>query len=202
MTDNITLDYYDQNAGKFISGTVDADMHLIQDTFLNYLKPGARILDFGCGSGRDTKYFLSHGFAVDAMDGSERLCALAEKLTGIPVTHMLFEDLDVMDVYDGIWACASVLHLEYALLADVFCKMSRALKQGGCLYVSFKYGNFEGIRGGRYFTDMTEARFQALVIAFPELKIEKMCVTADARPERNDEKWLNILLIKCCPNPR
>lgn len=88
-------------------------MHPIQDAFLSYLKPGARILDFGCGSGRDTKYFLEHGFEVDAIDGSERLCALAGKLTGIPVKQMLFEDLDAMDVYDGIWACASVLHLEY-----------------------------------------------------------------------------------------
>lgn len=202
MTDNITLDYYDQNAGKFVSGTVDADMHKVQDTFLGYLKSGARILDFGCGSGRDTKYFLEQGFAVDAMDGSAQLCALAGKLTGIPVKQMLFSDLDADSVYDGIWACASVLHLEYEPLGDVFHKMIRALKQGGCLYVSFKYGSFQGMRSGRYFTDMTEERFQAFVSAFPELKIEKMCVTADARPERNDEKWLNILLIKCCQNPR
>ena len=107
-----TLDYYNKNAKKFISGTISVDFGIVQNRFLDKLHPGAEILDYGCGSGRDTKYFLEQGCKVTAIDGSQELCKLASEYTGIPVKHMLFQDLDEKEAYDGIWACSSILHKE------------------------------------------------------------------------------------------
>lgn len=102
-----TLDYYNKNAKKFITGTISVDFGIVQNRFLDKLHPGAEILDYGCGSGRDTKYFLEQGCKVTAIDGSQELCKLASEYTGIPVKHMLFRDLDEKEAYDGIWACSS-----------------------------------------------------------------------------------------------
>ena len=109
---------------------------------------------------------------------------------------MLFQELDEKEKYDGIWACASILHLKRDELPDVFMKMCRALKRGGVLYVSFKYGDFEGERNGRYFTDMTEETAGELLENVPELKIKERWVTGDVRAGRGTEKWLNMILRK------
>ena len=155
-----TLAYYDRNAGSFTSTTVDVEFTDIQDWFLRYLKPGALILDFGCGSGRDSRYFLSKGFRAEACDGSQEMVRAASKTAGIPVKKMLFEELDEVDRYDGIFACASILHVPLEGLPDILARMERALKDDGAIYVSFKYGTFEGERNGRFFTDMTMERLQ------------------------------------------
>ena len=189
-----TLEYYNRNAREFAEGTSGVDFSGIQNRFLSHLPEGALILDFGCGSGRDTRYFLGKGFRVEAADGSEELCLLASVYTGIPVKQMLFQELEETEKYDGIWACASILHLRREELPEVFRKMYRALKPGGILYVSFKYGDFEGERNGRYFTDMTEETAEELLESVPELKIKERWVTGDVRAGRGAEKWLNMIL--------
>ena len=191
-----TLVYYNQNAEAFIQNTTNVDFSSIQERFLKRLPSPSRILDFGCGSGRDTKYFLSKGHKVTAIDGSEELCKLASKYTGIPVKQMLFQDLDEKDTYDAIWACSSILHLQYRELKPVLKKMAQALRENGIVYTSFKYGIFEGERNGRYFTDMTEEKFENLLTEIEVFHIEEQWVTSDARPDRGDEKWLNLILRK------
>ena len=108
---SFTLDYYNNNAANFTAGTKDVEFTAIQDNFIKRLKQGAKILDFGCGSGRDTKYFLGKGYDVDATDGSEELCKIAGEYAGVQVKQMLFEELDAVEEYDGVWACASILHV-------------------------------------------------------------------------------------------
>ena len=166
---NTTINYYNLNAKKFIENTQNADMHLTQDKFLQLLPESASILDFGCGSGRDTKYFLEKGYQVVATDGSAELCRLASSFTGIKVKEMLFQELDEIGVYDGIWACSSILHLPKQELLPVIRKMCIALKDNGVIYTSFKYSNFEGERNGRYFTDFTEDTFREFIKVIPEL---------------------------------
>lgn len=192
---NKTLNYYNQNADSFIEGTVSVNFKEVQDKFLQMLS-GKKILDFGCGSGRDTMYFLKSGFDVTATDGSEELCKYASEYTGIQVKQMLFQDLDEVDYYDGIWACSSILHLSKNELRIVMNKMSRALKSGGIIYTSFKYGNFEGERNGRFFTDFTIDEFTDFVKDVKEMAIEEYWITGDVRPGRGDERWLNIILRK------
>ena len=193
---NPTIDYYNLNAENFIESTQNVDMYLAQDRFLRLLDENASILDFGCGSGRDTRYFLDKGYQVTATDGSAELCRRASVFTGIEVKEMMFEELDEIDTYDGIWACSSILHLPKIELLPVICKMCMALKDSGVIYTSFKYSDFEGVRNGRYFTDFTEDSFKEFIAKIPELTIEDYWITDDVRAGRSDEKWLNLILRK------
>ena len=196
MQQNITIDYYDNHADEFYKSTVDVEFTKIQERFMAKLRRGSYILDFGCGSGRDTKFFLEHGYRVDAIDGSEELCRMACEYTGIKVKCMLFQELECTDRYDGIWACSSILHLPLEELTDVMRKMTVALKENGIIYTSFKYGTFEGERNGRYFTDMTEKTFSEFLDRIEGLKTEEQWMTLDARPGRGEEQWLNLILRK------
>ena len=191
-----TIDYYNINAENFIENTRNVDMYLAQDKFLHLLNEGATILDFGCGSGRDTRYFMDKGYRVTATDGSAELCRRASTFTGIEVKEMMFQELDDMGTYDGIWACSSILHLPKNELLSVIRKMCDALKSSGVIYTSFKYGDFEGKRNGRYFTDFREETFQEFMKGIPELTIEDYWITDDVRPGRGDERWLNLILRK------
>ena len=168
-----TIEYYNQNADMFAQGTRLVDFTIVQERFRKMLPVGSRILDFGCGSGRDTKYFLEKGYQVAATDGSAELCRLAGSFTGIKVKEMLFQELDEIGVYDGIWACSSILHLPKQELLPVIRKMCDALKDNGVIYTSFKYGDFEGERNGRYFTDFTEDTFDKFIKVIQELTIEE-----------------------------
>lgn len=133
-----TINYYNLNAKNFIENTQNADMHIPQNRFMRLLDEGASILDFGCGSGRDTKYFLKKGYDVTAMDGSAELCKLASAFSGVDVKEMLFQDLDAISMYNGIWACSSILHLPKIEQFPVFQKMCNALKENSVIYTSFK----------------------------------------------------------------
>lgn len=191
---NQTLDYYNRNVQRFTGETLEVEFSNIQDSFLSQLLPGSLILDFGCGSGRDSRYFLQKGYQVEACDGSEEMVKAASQNAGIPVKKMLFSELDEIDRYDGIFACASILHVPSKELPDIITRMKKAVKTGGILYISFKYGTFEGIRNGRYFTDRTEESLQAILDEVGGLEIIRTGITGDARPGREDEKWLNVLL--------
>lgn len=191
-----TINYYNLNAKNFIENTQNADMHIPQNRFHRLLAEHASILDFGCGSGRDTKFFLQIGYDVTATDGSAELCKLVSAFSGIDVKEMLFQDLDAISMYNGIWACSSILHLPKIEQFPVFQKMCNALKENGVIYTSFKYGNFEGERNGRYFTDFREDTFQEFIKEIPELTVEEQQITFDVRPGRGEEKWLNLILRK------
>ena len=179
MNENKTLEYYNKNADNFAKTTIDVNFYETQKHFQELLPEHGYILDFGCGSGRDTKYFLEQGFYVDATDGSEE-----------------FEELDENKKYDGIWACSSILHLPKNELKAVFMKMFKTLKDDGIIYTSFKYGDFEGERNGRYFTDFTEKTFEEFVGEIDNLQLKEEWITGDVRPGRGEEKWLNVILQK------
>ena len=193
---NKTIEYYNANAQGFASSTITADMFDNCQVFEALLPHGAYILDFGCGSGRDTKHFLEQGFIVDAIDGSEQLCRIASEYSGVDVKNMLFQDLGETDKYDGIWACSSILHLPKTELKEVFHKVIIALKADGIIYTSFKYGDFSGERNGRFFTDFTENTFEEFLKGISGIEVEKEWISSDVRPGREDEKWLNLILRK------
>ena len=196
MQYNNTLGYYDSHADKFYKSTVNIEFTTMHEKFLTKLEKGSNILDFGCGSGRDTKYFFEQGYNVEAIDGSAELCKLAGEYTGIKVKNILFQELSEVDKYDGIWACSSILHLPVGELDEVMRKMMIALKKNGIIYTSFKYGTFAGERNGRYFTDMTEEVFAVFLSGIDGLKIQEQWITSDVRPGRGEEKWLNLILRK------
>ena len=193
---NKTIKYYNENAKTFVEGTVSVDFSDIQTKFINKLNDNAKILDFGCGSGRDTKFFLENGFDVEAIDGSEELCKFASEYTGINVKHMYFQQLEEVSKYDAVWACSSILHLSYDELIDVMKKIVDSLKTNGLFYTSFKYGDFEGDRNGRYFINMDETHISSLLEHIEHLEIEEMWITTDVRPNRGEEKWINLFMRK------
>lgn len=196
MQHNNTLGYYDSHADEFYKSTVTVEFTTIQECFLAKLQKGSYILDFGCGSGRDTKYFLEQGYCIDAVDGSKELCKLASEHTGIEVKNMFFQELAEVDKYDGIWACSSILHHPIDELLDVMRKMVVALKENGIIYTPFKYGTFVGERNGRFFIDMTEETFAEFIGEIDNLEVEEQWTTSDVRPGRCEEKWLNLILRK------
>ena len=192
-----TLKYYSEHAEEFTADTQNLEFSAMQSMFFRNLPEHADILDFGCGAGRDTRAFLEAGYRVHAMDGCPELCRIASDFSGISVKCMRFEDFDDEACYDGIWASASILHLRRDELVRVLHKIRRALKYHGILYTSFKYGQFEGMRNGRFFIDMTEARLMDVMRPVSGLDVEQCFVTADMRPGREHEKWLNLLMRKC-----
>lgn len=189
-----TIGYYDREADAFALDTAQADVSEVLGEFTALLRPGASVLDWGCGTGRDSRAMLDMGFTVMSTDASEAMCEKARKLFGVDAIHEGFDDLSAEGEYDGIWACASLLHVSFAELQDVLRRAKRALRPEGVLYASFKYGAFEGMRGGRWFTDLDEEALAKL--ARDDFDTLRVWITSDVRSGREDEKWLNCLLRK------
>jgi SAM-dependent methyltransferase len=148
----------------------------------------------GCGSGRDSKAFLSAGYQVTAIDGSSELCRIASEFIGQNVICATFQEYVPAEQFDGIWACASLLHIPSEELGAIVAKLAKSLRRGGCFYVSFKYGDFRGMRNGRFFQNMTEESLGELLRGIPELEVISTKITGDVRPGRAEELWLNVLL--------
>ncbi|MEI2606015.1 class I SAM-dependent methyltransferase [Erwinia aphidicola] len=187
-------DYYQLHAQRFFSETVDVDMSELYRPFVAHLKPGARILDAGCGSGRDAKAFSEMGYKVEAFDASAELVELARQHTGLPVKQMRFEDVTEVERYDGIWCCASLLHVPLAELPGVMTQLSEALKPGGVWYLSFKYGSGEREKDGRRFTDMDEKRLNLISHKIKNIGKTFIWKTKDKRAEKKDQ-WINMKII-------
>ncbi|ASQ75473.1 type 11 methyltransferase [Enterobacter hormaechei] len=191
----MTLHYYQNHAQDFFDGTVNVDMTPLYEAFTQHLPHSARVLDAGCGSGRDAKAFNEMGYQVDAFDASSAMVELAKQHTGLPVQLMTFSEIDGKAQYDGIWCCASLLHVPSSGLPAVMQRLADALKPGGVWYVSFKYGNGERVQGERRFTDLNEMELRRLLNNMTEIDIFSQWITKDNRPDR-DELWLNAILKK------
>lgn len=191
-----SIDYYNKYAAIYFESTVDLNMEETLEKFVSNLPESAEILDLGCGSGRDSLYFIERGFDVTAVDGSEELCELASIHIGQDVLQMEFKDLDFHEVFDGVWACASLLHIPTEEMEEVLMKISDCLKPGGVLYMSFKHGEFSGFRKGRYFNDYKTKTMKELLSKNNELEIIEIWKSPDIRANREDENWLNVLVKK------
>lgn len=191
----ITHHYYHKYANTYFNATSNSDVKVLYEHFTKYVPNGARILDFGCGSGRDVKAFLNMGYIVDAIDGSEELARLASEYTGIQVMCLDFNQLNESAVYDAVWACASLLHVTSRELPNVLKRISVALKANGVAYISFKKGDFEGVRDDRYFTDMTSERFAEVLNKTDGFSIVEEWYSEDVRAD-NNTVWYNVILRK------
>lgn len=186
--------YYDQHAQQFFDRTHAVSMEAFYAPFLALIPAGGHILDAGCGSGRDAKEFLARGYQVTAFDAARHMAALASRHAGIPVQVMRFEDITFNREFDGVWTCASLLHVSRAKMPDVFRRVATSLKPGGVWYMSFKYGDGDSIRDGRMFTNYDEPGLRHLLGAFPELSIVSMSTSGDVRSDRENEQWLNVIV--------
>lgn len=192
-----TIKYYDDNAIDFFMNTKDVNMENLYKLFLKYIPQGGKILDLGCGSGRDTKYFLEKGYDVVAVDGSIEMVKLSTEYTGKKTLHMTFQEIDFEEEFDGIWACASLLHVRRDEISSILYKIYRALKPNGVLYASFKYGDKEEYRyDGRFFNYYDEKSFSELIKKLGYFDILEISITNDVRKGKENEKWLNVIVKK------
>lgn len=196
MAMNTTLAYYAENALDFFDSTHDKPMEAIYPRFLPHLPENGFILDAGCGSGRDSRYFLSLGFRIEAIDASKEMAALATAYIGQEVKCLAFDQIERTEAYDAIWAAASLLHLPYAQLPETLSRLASALKEDGVLYASFKYGEHEYVKEGRHFTPLNEKKAEALFEQLAPLRLQQLWLSDDLRQERSGEKWLNLLAGK------
>ena len=193
ISQDTTLSWYRENAIQYAEETRNS---LVLDAlweFLSRMKEGGTILDYGSGSGRDSAYFINKGFSVDSLDGSAEMKAQAERLFGIKVKLASFLSLEEKDKYDGIWAQASILHLEEHDLRVALTLIERALKRDSVFYSSFRKGEGDGYENGRWYTNMTERRFLSFLPA--SLYVEKIWESQDVRPGVS-RTWLSIICRK------
>jgi 2-polyprenyl-3-methyl-5-hydroxy-6-metoxy-1,4-benzoquinol methylase len=190
-----SIEYYNQNAAEYFEHTVDIDMQESWDEFTALLPEGGSILDLGCGSGRDSAHFISCGFDVTAMDASEEMCELASIHIGQDVLQLSFDEIDFKEVFDGIWACASLLHVPSSKIDNIFNKVIDSLKINGVLFMSFRYGDFEGERGGRYYTDYRTKALKELILKLENLELIELQTCEDSRPN-SDKVWIYTLIRK------
>ena len=191
-----TIGYYEKNAEAYAAETLESTMKDAQTRFSSLLPKSARVLDWGCGSGRDAKVFGDMGYSVVATDASAAMCNIAKTHTGAEVRCEGFLDLIEIDEYDGIWACASLLHLRKRQLLEALARANRALTTSGVIYASFKNGDFEGYRDGRWYTDLRRDDLSWLLD--DHWTLQDVWESADVRVERSDERWLNFLARKAC----
>lgn len=193
---NQTIDYYDQNADAYVQQTRNVDMTAVRDHFMKLVPTHGTILDLGSGSGRDSKAFLDHGYQVTAVDGSAEMCKATEQFTGLKAICKDFASFIPESKYNGVWASASLLHLPSQTIHDVVQKLSLYLHSGGVFYMSYKYGDFGGMRDGRYYTYLTEPLLKDLLQDIDGLSAHEFFKTYDKIPGREDLVWLNAIFIK------
>jgi len=190
-----TIRYYDKNASEYYNLTLEMSMEETIEEFLKYIPADSAILDLGCGSGRDSLYFLEEGFDVTAIDGSKEMCELAEVEIGQDIVHhMMFEDLEFENVFDGVWACASLLHVKKTQIDDILDKISKSLVKDGVLYMSVKHGEFEGMRDGRYYADYRVSELRNIIKRHPELEI--IDIYTKRRNKDDELSWVNAFIRK------
>ena len=192
----MSVDYYNQNALQFFTNTFAADMSRIYARFLDRLPKGSSILDMGCGSGRDALYFHNKGYIIDAFDASLEMVNLASEATGLSIKHNTFQNYSSSRSYDGIWACASLLHLPKKEHVKIITKFYNILKSDGIFYISFKYGTKDYDRDERHFSCYNEASISELLgKSLSDFKTD-IWVSEDVRKDHQSQNWLNVLISK------
>jgi SAM-dependent methyltransferase len=192
-----TCQYYSRNARAYFEATAAIDMSAVYDRFLRHVSPAGRILDAGSGSGRDTRAFILRGYEVEAFDASPELCDLSTRLSGIRARVLRFQEFESPPRFDGVWACASLLHVPRAHLHEAVKRLVNALKPGGALYMSFKYGCKERIADdGRFYTDMDEQSVRDLFAVFRDMTVIDVWISAGEGTHHGKEAWLNAIALK------
>ena len=198
-----TLNYYDENAVEFAIQTAHIDMHDLYALFISQLpqRDTQCILDVGCGSGRDAKYFAKQGYDVTAIDASAELIQWAWQhhiSSRVSWVHLNFSSIEKQaweNKFTGIWACASLLHVPFLELPFIINSLLDTFTDDGVMYASFKYGKGERVDEERFFCDMNESRWKAIVAKIPQVIEYKIWLSADKRSSI-ENNWFNITIKK------
>lgn len=188
-----TVQFYDANALEYSQRTVDVDLSSLYDRFLPLIPAGGRILDAGCGSGRDVRAFLERGFSAIGIDASQALVSQARLLTGVNCQTVRLENVEFDRCFDGVWACASLLHIQKQKVVDVLSRLRRALTDGGVMFASIRAGVGEvSDRDGRHFSYYTPLEFR-LLLEQASFRVDEVWITDDLLPNRPEIRWINVI---------
>ncbi len=198
-----TLAYYQDNAREYIQETIDLEFTgQIRQRFLELLAPDSLVLDLGCGSGRDSRFFLEAGHRIVAVDPVDAIAESATEYLGQPVRVQKAEELEETNTYDGIWACASLLHIPRSRIEATFTIICKALKPGGIWYMSFKRGETEyQDHKQRFFNNYTIPLMEQVLRQYPQLSIIDI-YESPSLLRGKVQPWLNILLKKSTQAPQ
>ncbi len=196
MSKQLMKQYYNTHAMDLFKNTFDIDLGQIYMVFEEHLKSGDKILDVGFGSGRDSHYFNDQKYEVVSIDFAKEVVDRGKILLNNEVLHVDVMNIKYENEFDGIWASAILLHFHSEEILEIISKFNKALKSGGVLYISFKYGTEEKLRHGRYFNDFDETKFNELFEKQTHFKVEKLWETQDARKSHPHQYWLNAVLVK------
>ena len=189
-----TLDYYNKNSEEYFNSTLNVDMTNTYKAFLKLVPKGGKILDLGCGSGRDSMNFMKLGYEVTAVDGSKELAKKASVLLGKEVIVSTFEELKLKEKFHGIWACASLLHIKREDLKIVLNNLYNNLDDNGVFYMSFKYGEKEYVDDkNRYFNCFTDESIISFINENTKYNILGLYITEDKLGRVNEVKWVNLI---------
>ena len=192
-----TLDYYNKNSEEYFNSTLNVDMTNTYKAFLKLVPKGGKILDLGCGSGRDSMNFMKLGYEVTAVDGSKELAKKASALLGKEVIASTFEELELKEKFHGIWACASLLHIKREDLKIVLNNLYNNLEDNGVFYMSFKYGEKEYVDDkNRYFNCFTDESIISFINENTKYNILGLYITEDKLGRVNEVKWVNLICNK------
>ena len=192
-----TLDYYNKNSEEYFNSTLNVDMTNTYKEFLKLVPEGGKILDLGCGSGRDSMNFMKLGYEVTAVDGSKELAKKASALLGKEVIASTFEELELKEKFHGIWACASLLHIKREDLKTVLNNLYNNLEDNGVFYMSFKYGEKEYVDDkNRYFNCFTDESIISFINENTKFNILGLYITEDKLGRVNEVKWINLICNK------
>ncbi len=193
-----TLGHYEARAKAFWEGTRDHDVSQNRDALLRHLQTEApaRILDLGCGPGRDLIAFAAAGHEPVGLDGAARFCEMARAHSGCEVLHQDFLALALPEAdYDGIFANASLFHVPSQELPRVLSQLWVALRPGGALFASNPRGdNREGYSGARYGSYLDHASWRGFVTACGFVELEHY-YRPPGRP-RAEQPWLATVYRK------
>ena len=189
-----TLDYYNKNSEEYFNSTLNVDMTNTYKEFLKLVPEGGKILDLGCGSGRDSMNFMKLGYEVTAVDGAKELAKKASVLLGKEVIVNTFEELELKEKFNGIWAYASLLHIKREDLKTVLNNLYNNLEDNGVFYMSFKYGEKEYVDDkNRYFNCFTDESIIGFINENTKYNILGLYITEDKLGRVNEVKWVNLI---------
>jgi SAM-dependent methyltransferase len=188
--------YYEKHAAEYFERTVSANMSHLYERFLPALPVGGRILDVGCGSGRDLRAFTERGFHAIGIDASRALVEIAKSYSGAHCYVGRIEEIDYEKGFDGIWACASLVHFPRQMLLGVLRRLNRTLVPMGVMFASVQEGKDERTGGdGRFFTFYRRSEFVG-VIHEAGFKVLDAWKSEDALPRRRQARWINVLACR------
>lgn len=168
--------------------------------FISMLPKKAKILDAGCGTGRDAQYFKEYGLNVTGVDAAEKMVVEAKKnVKGAKFKHMNMINLKFKDKsFDGIWSAATLLNNERADIQKILGELKRVLKDGGALYLSVKEGEGEEIIKDEKYNNEPRP-----VVYYKQVEIEEalkkaglQVVHSSISDDKKKARWIDVFCKK------